>query len=146
MTRFALTLALALVLPAGALVAQDSPIEQRQALMKKNGDAAKAAGDMVKGEVPYNAEVAAQAMRVIVADMEEIPTLFPEGTETGFETAAKATIWTDRDGFEAAAAKLREDAEAAATAAGEGLEAFKVAFGRAAQNCNACHEEYRVSK
>lgn len=146
MTRFALALALALVLPAGALIARESPIEQRQELMKMNGRSAKTAGDMVKGEVPYDADAAAEAMRTIVADMEEFPTLFPEGTETGFETEAKATIWTDRDGFEAAAAKLREEAEAAAAAAEAGLEAFQVAFNQAAQNCRACHEEYRVRK
>lgn len=146
MTRFALTLALALVLPAGALVAQDSPIEQRQALMKKNGDAAKTAGDMVKGEVAYDADAAAEAMQTIAANMEELPTLFPEGSETGFETEAKETIWADREGFEARAAKLHEEAEAAAAAAEEGLDAFKVAFGTATQNCKACHDEYRVSR
>lgn len=146
MTRFALALALALVLPAGALVAQESPIEQRQALMKENSDAAKAAGNMVKGEVPYDADAAAEAMQTIAVNLEEFPTLFPEGTETGFETEAKATIWSDREGFEARAAKLHEEAAAAAAAAGEGLDAFKVAFGTATQNCKACHDEYRVSK
>jgi len=142
----ALGLALALVVPAGALLAQDSPIEERQALMKENGNLTKTAGEMAQGKTEYDAAEAKAAVEGIAANAEEFPTLFPEGSETGFETRAKPEIWSDWDEFEEISAKLHDDALAASAAADEGLDAFKVAFGTMAGNCKACHDEYRAPK
>ena len=128
---------------AGIAVGQDAPIPARQELMKMNGAAAKAASDMIKGTTPYDAVKAADAMKIIAANLEQFPSLFPPGSESGGDTKASAKIWEDMAGFEAAAAKLVADAKAAETAAADGLEAFKTAFGAVGADCGGCHEAYR---
>jgi cytochrome c556 len=127
---------------AGMAVGQDAPIPARQELMKMNGAAMKAASDMAKGTTPFDATAAADAMKIIAADMEQFPSLFPPGSESG-DTKASAKIWEDMAGFEAAAAKLVADAKAAETAAANGLEAFQTALGAVGANCGGCHEAYR---
>jgi cytochrome c556 len=81
-------------------------------------------------------------MKIIAANMEQFPSLFPPGSETG-DTKASAKIWEDMAGFEAAAAKLVTDAKAAEAVAADGLDAFKTAFGAVGANCGGCHEAYR---
>jgi cytochrome c556 len=81
-------------------------------------------------------------MKIIAANMEQFPSLFPPGSESG-DTKASAKIWEDMAGFEAASAKLVADAKAAETAAASGLDAFKTALGAVGANCGGCHEAYR---
>lgn len=137
-------LAFATTVSGGILLASDDPIAARQALMKEQSRAARLAGNMVKGEAPYDPEAAAQAAATIAANAEKVPSLFPEGTDTGFDTEAHPAIWENKAGFEAIAAKLAEDARAAQQAAAQGLESFRAAFAAMANNCRSCHEEYRV--
>jgi cytochrome c556 len=128
---------------AGMAIGQDAPIPARQELMKMNGAAAKAASDMIKGTTPYDAVKAADAMRIIASDMEEFPSLFPPGSESGGDTKASPKIWEDMAGFEAAAAKLAADAKTAEAAAANGVDAFKTAFAAVGADCGGCHETYR---
>ena len=121
------------------------PIPARQNLMKENGAAMKAAGAMAKGEQPFNEAEAAGAMGIIKANMEEFPDLFPPDSAEG-DTRASPKIWEDMDGFKAAAAKTVADAEAAEQAASQGLDAFKAAVGAVGQNCQSCHETYRLPR
>ena len=125
--------------------AQD-PIQTRQAAMKSVGGAAKQAGEMLKGEKPYDAEVALAAL----TKMNEVATVFadyfPEGSETGGDTTASPKIWEDMAGFQAAVAKFEADTAAAVAAAPADLDAFKTAFGAVGANCGTCHKAYRVSK
>jgi cytochrome c556 len=143
MTRFALTLALALVLPAGALVAQDSPIEQRQELMKNNGDQLGVAGNMLKGEADWDGAAAAAAMAKIAANAEELPPRFPEGTDTGFDTRALPIIWEDKDDFNQRLMELHERGLAAEEAAAGGMDQLRPVFSQVLDTCNGCHEKYR---
>jgi cytochrome c556 len=136
-------LAFGAVLATGAALGQDDPIAARQALMKANGAASKVAFDMVRGTTPFDAAKAMEAMKTIAADMEEFPTLFPEGSDQG-DTKASPAIWQNMDDFKALAAKLGADANAAAEAASGGLDAFKTAFGAVGQDCGACHQKYRM--
>jgi cytochrome c556 len=131
---------------AGIAHGADDPIAARQALMKKNGAAAKVAVGLIKGDTPYDAGKAAEAMKSLSADFTELPTLFPEGSETGDDTTASPEIWKDMAGFKALAAKAAADAEAAATAAAGGVDAFKTAFMAVGGDCQSCHEKYRVKK
>jgi cytochrome c556 len=128
---------------AGMAIGQDTPIPARQELMKMNGAAAKAASDMIKGTTPYDATKAADAMKIIASGIEEFPSLFPPGSESGGDTKASAKIWEDMAGFEAAAAKLAADAKAAEAAAANGVDAFKAAFAAVGADCGGCHETYR---
>jgi cytochrome c556 len=83
-------------------------------------------------------------MRHLEGTGSAFPFFFPDDSKTG-DTKAGPAIWEDRAGFEAAAAKLATDAKAAAEASKGGLDAFKAAFGAAAGNCKACHDEYRIN-
>ena len=72
-----------------------------------------------------------------------LPTLFPEGTDIS-GTRALATVWSDREGFEARAAAYRDAALELAKFAGEGnRQEASAAFKRMAGTCHACHETYR---
>ena len=72
-----------------------------------------------------------------------IPTMFPSGSTTP-ESEALPEIWSDRAGFEAAAAnmaaasaKLAELAKAGDTAG------FATQFGEVGKSCGACHTKFR---
>jgi len=72
--------------------------------------------------------------------------LFPEGSESGYDTEAKETIWTDREGFDARLADFAESVDAAIAAKPKDLEALKAAAGPVFKNCKGCHDDYRVEK
>ena len=69
---------------------------------------------------------------------------FPQGTETGYDTEAKSTIWTDRKGFNEKLALFDEKAMAAVAARPKTLEELDAVAGPVFKACKACHEDYRV--
>ncbi len=74
-----------------------------------------------------------------------IPTLFPPGSETGHNTKAKPDIWSDRAGFDKAAADFTAAAKKLADAAKSGDKAaFADAFKATGATCGACHKTYRA--
>ena len=123
---------------------KEDVIKMRQRLMDANGQAAKVAVTMARGDAPFDATIAAAVLLSISHDNDVLPNLFPAGTETG-ETKAGPAIWSDNAGFKALSAKMVTDAKAAADAAAQGIDAFKKAMGPVGQNCQACHEKYRQS-
>lgn len=131
---------------ASTAFASEDPISTRQNIMKSNGAAAGALFKMVKGEIEYDALTAELALREIFAGAVAFPTLFPEGSETGGDTRASPEIWKDKAGFEATALKLETAALAAIPAAKSGLDELKATLGSVAENCQACHEKYRLEK
>lgn len=142
--RIGVAFAVAGVLIAGMALGQDDPIAARKALMKRNGEEAKLAFQMVKGTTPFDATAAATAMNQLAADMEILPTLFPPGSETGGDTKASPDVFTNLDDIKARAAKLGTDAKAAAEAAAQGPDAFATAFNAINDSCSGCHEKYRL--
>lgn len=138
--------ALFLVLAVTPLVAGDSPQEQRHELMEKSKDAAKPVGGMLKGEVEFNAEQAMASFKAWVEVADQFGDLFPEGTETGYDTEAKKEIWTDRAGFDAELEKFADATNAAVAANPQSLEDLKAAAGPVFKTCKSCHEGYRVEK
>jgi cytochrome c556 len=127
-----------------ALAQQADIIKLRQRIMDTNGQAAKVAVGMLKGEIPYDATIAASAALSISHDLDVFPNLFPAGSDQG-ETKASPDIWTNMDDFKAIAAKMVSDAKAAADAAAQGKDAFSQAFDAVGGDCKACHEKYRKS-
>ncbi|MCE7029073.1 c-type cytochrome [Jiella avicenniae] len=132
-------------LVAGPALAQNlEAIKARQELMEDNGKAAKAAGAILKGEAEFSAEKATE----IFTQMHEVSVkfgdYFPEDSKTGGKTEAAPAIWEKPDEFEAALAKYQEDTKAAMDAAPQDVDAFKQAFGKVAQNCKGCHEDFRI--
>lgn len=154
--------------------AQDTPgpIKVRSQLMKMNGAAMGIASKMAKGEEPYDAAKAAEAMAIVARNMKTFAQLFPSdsadsapdaadvaaaikqlsaaypdlltqaATDDGV-TRAKAEIWQDFDTFKADAEKTATDAGAAEKAAAEGQESFQTALGMLGEDCGNCHETFR---
>ena len=130
---------------AGAAIAEQDPIAARRALMKADGDQAKIGASMMKGETPFDLD---KAHRVFAAFEEatKAPSLFPDNSKTGGDTAAKPEIWENTDDFKARLAKLGTDAKDALAKVND-LDSFKAAFGAIGKNdCGGCHEKYRIKK
>lgn len=137
---------LTVVLLAGAGVAQaEGPdlIEVRQAgqglvLGTFSGIRAVVAdkGDIKKLEQPAKA---LQRWALV------FPTLFPKGTETGHNTKALPTVWSDNAGFQKDALKFADAAGKLAEIAKTGdAEATAAQIKVVGQACAACHHEYRA--
>jgi cytochrome c556 len=127
-----------------AFAAQDDIIKMRQRLMDANGQAAKVAVSMIRGDLPFDAVIAAAVVSSISHDNSVFPDLFPKGSDQG-ETKAGPEIFAKNADFRALSAKMAKDAQAAAEAAAKGKDAFAAAFQVVGQNCQACHETYRKS-
>lgn len=134
------------ILGIGLAFAQGNPIKERQDIMKKNGDAMKLATDMAKGEKPFDAKAAGDAMKSIHGGIVKFVTLFPEGTETGGNTRAKPAIWKNKQDFTDWGKQLQEDTTKAQAAAASGLDAFKGAVADVGKTCSGCHDDYREPK
>jgi cytochrome c556 len=138
--------ALVLMLPMSQLLAGESPQEQRHELMENSKDAAKTVGGMLKGEAPFDAAAAMKSFETWAEIAGSFGDLFPQGTETGFDTEAKKEVWTDRAGFDAEMAKFSKAANAAVAANPQSLDELKAAAGPVFKSCKSCHETYRVEK
>ncbi len=140
--RFIVAAAALSLVAAGT--AHADPIVTRQKIMDSVGAAAKVGGETLKGNIPFNKDVANSVLATLLAASLTYRDYFPEGSQTGHDTHAKENIWTDRDGFIAANEKFAEAATAAVAAEPADLDAFKAAFGKVAENCKNCHETYRL--
>ncbi len=73
-----------------------------------------------------------------------IPDMFPDGTQTGRNTKAKADVWSDRAGFEKAAANFYTASEKLATLAeADDKAGFAAQFKETTAACGACHRQFR---
>ena len=144
------TLACALAAGGTALAQDASPgakaVLARQAHYK---ELQKTLGGMVgelRKDAPDKALVAADAAAA-KGLIQQLPTWFPKGSgpEAGVKTAAKAEIWTDAAGFDAAVTKAQAEAAKLADVAAAGdLDAIKAQARTLGAACNACHEKYRL--
>jgi cytochrome c556 len=144
MHAFKLSVVVLLCSFGASALAGESPQEQRHELMEGVGDAAKPVGGMLKEEVAFDAEVAMESFQTWAEAADLFGDLFPAGSETGYDTEARATIWSDRAGFENALAGFAEAVDAAIAAQPQDLEALNAAAGPVFEKCKACHEDYRV--
>jgi cytochrome c556 len=116
-----LRIAAALILLSGAAAAQIAPfdpIETRQAGFDQMAaiiGAMKAAVDAKESPKPL-----ADSAKALARWGKVIPTLFPPGSDTGHNTHAKPDIWSNRAGFDTAAADFSAAAEKLADAAATG--------------------------
>ncbi len=142
-----LGIAIALIGISAAAVAagqQDDIIKMRQRLMDSNGQAAKVAVSMLRGDIPFDATVAAAVANSISHDNAVVYDLFPDGSDKG-DTNAGLEAFSDKAGLKAISLKMVADAKAAADSAAKGKDAFAEAFKAVGANCQACHEKYRKS-
>jgi cytochrome c556 len=145
--NFASAIAAVAVVALGATVvlAQQDPIAARKALMKANGQGAGALAKMLKGEAPFDPAVAKKAFASFEDAAAKMPTLFPDNSKIGGETAASPKIWENMADVKARFVKLGNDAKAA-DASVKDLDSLKAAFSQLGKNCNDCHELYRLKK
>ena len=133
-------------LAVGAAIAQQDPIAARRSLMKANGDQAKVGASMMKGETPFDLDKARAIFSAFEDAAAKVPSLFPENSKTGGDTAADPKIWANMDDFKARFIKFGTDAKDA-LASVKDLDSFKAAFGTIGKNdCGGCHEKYRIKK
>ncbi|MEJ8566376.1 c-type cytochrome [Elongatibacter sediminis] len=130
-----------LTFPAAA---EEAPQEIRHELMESVGDAAEPLGGMLKGEREFDAEVAMESLRTFQQAAAEFGDLFPEGSDTGYDTEARSTIWSDRAGFETALASFGEAVDTAIAAQPQSLDELKPVAGAVFKQCKGCHEDYRI--
>jgi cytochrome c556 len=149
-------LVLAAGLTAGAALAQDNTaapttpggraVVARQAHYKELNGAFRAINEQLRSETPDKAAIGVGAgkMKALGADL---ASWFPKGSgpEAGVKTAAKVEIWTDAEGFAAAATKLQaETAKLADVAAAGDMDAIKAQVRATAGACKTCHDKYRA--
>ena len=124
-------------------VAPDNIIAGRQAAY----DLQSAVAAEMKAAVGSGADVKqyADSAKAMAAWGRAIPGMFPNGTEAGHNTKALPAVWSDRPGFEKAAASFVANAEKLqAAAAADDKPAFAEAFKTTAESCGACHRTYRA--
>ena len=136
----------AIALGLSAAIAQQDPIAARKALMKANGDQAKIGVAMIKGEAPFDIDKVHKIFATLEDAAAKMPSLFPDNSKEGGETAADPKIWANMDDVKARFAKFGVDAKDADAKVTD-LDSFKAAFGNIGKNdCGGCHEKYRIKK
>lgn len=144
-----LTVAVIMCGVAGNALAQRKPesvIKERQSLMTMQNWALRDLSMMVKGQRPYDKEVATRSAALLDATGKMIPEVISPGTgpESGVKTRARPEIWTDPEkfkqalaGFQAEIPKLNEAAQAGT------VDALRGAFSSVLKGCDGCHESFR---
>ncbi len=121
----------------------DNVIQQRQARMKEMGVQMKVGADMAKGTIAFDTAKAAEIFKSLQTNMDGFVGLFPPGSDKG-DTKAPENVWTDRAGFEAAAASFEKSvAEGVANGATDEAS-FKTAFAAAGEGCRSCHQTFKM--
>jgi cytochrome c556 len=124
--------------------AQAPEIAARQDLMKANGAAMRVLVPMIRGEAPWNAAAAGQAVATVQSDAEKAKGLFPAGSLAD-NSRAMPSIWERKADFEAIFDRQRAIAANLVRLASAGDEAgFKAGFPALAETCAAmCHGPFR---
>ena len=145
-SMFAVASIAAVALGVSVAVAQQDVIKERKDIMKGNGDQAKIGAAMAKGEAPFDLAAAQKVFATFADAAGKMPSLFPDNSKTGEDTAALPKIWEDVADFKARFVKFGDDAKAA-QASVKDLDTFKAAFGDIGKNdCGGCHQLYRAKK
>ena len=132
-------------LPAAAQYRNaDAAIKYRQSAMYLQSNHMARLFAMIKGDVPFDAKVAAENIEVVALLNSRVQfAAFIEGSDKG-NTRAKPEIWTEKDKFAARVAKSQEDVLKLAAAGKTGnLDQIKAAAGAVGESCKACHDAYQ---
>ena len=100
---------------------------------------------MMRGRIPFDAAEFARRAERVAAIAPQLLEGFPEGSNAGAETEAKAEIWTDFADFTAKMKDLERESAALASIAKAGDEAaIKDQFAKTGGACKACHDKYKT--
>jgi len=138
-------LPISITLLVSGLALADDPILERQDLMEHMKDEAlKPMIGMTRGAVPFDAATVMTALQHMRRVADEAPALFPEGSDTGHDTEARATIWEDPEGFEQKFSDFGAAVDAGIAAAPASVEELDPALKKILGTCKGCHDNYRV--
>ncbi len=128
---------------ATAALAQGNVIAERRAGLKRMGEHLTAMKVVADARGPGTQFVG--TIEEMIAFYQGLPGRFPPGTESGGETKALPTIWSDPVGFSGASADTVSKLTAlrVAAAGGDGA-AFQTAWQAVGPTCGACHRTYRA--
>ncbi|MEH2483742.1 cytochrome c556 [Nitrobacteraceae bacterium AZCC 2146] len=137
----------ALLLGAGAVMAQQDVVKERQTLMKANGRSLGAVlGAMAKGDKPYDQAAVDAALNALDDTARKLPTLFPDSTKglkAEGDYSASPKIWEDKVGFNAHIASFSK-VVTEAKAKIKDLDTLKATAGGIGKECGGCHETFRL--
>ena len=123
-------------------------VDARALHFKDLGGSFKSVRDQLRADRP-NLTLVELSVKEVAYAAAELPRWFPVGTgpETGLEMRAFAEIWTDADGFAAAAERFRAAAAQLQSAAeASDLDALKARARLVGQACGGCHDTYRAEE
>ena len=140
---FALLTGIFLLSVTPQVFAQDDIIKARKKLMKSNNKTKKALGKAVKA-MDYAA--IESGTKVILANMDKLPTLLPKGS-TAKNSRALKTIWSDREGVKENIGWVKNSAKnLAAAAAVKDADLVKLEYQAVFTACSQCHRSYRKGR
>lgn len=130
-----------------AVDAQQDPIQARDELMRIQGRHGYGAlPRIVRGQDPYDQAKVDQAFADFASTSQKLPPLWPENSKpTGpvGDFNASLKIWENKADFDARLAKFSKDI-AEHRGKVTDLDSLKASFAVIRQNCDSCHEIYRV--
>lgn len=130
----------------GVPLAQAASVEEtiaaRQANFKRMDDLM----DQIKAVIASGrpASEASEAAKEVAERGRRIAGYFPDGTQSGGKTKARAEIWSNPAGFETAATGFVTQADRLASLAGGSQTALADQFKQTAAACGACHRNFRA--
>lgn len=124
--------------------AVERAVEYRQGIMNVYAYNVTAMGDMVKGEIDFDAAAFVRHAKDLAAAAQlDVLAGFPEDSIND-ESDANDTVWLDWDKFQAKHRALQEQsAKLAELTAGGEESAMKEQFGKTAKTCKGCHDDFK---
>jgi cytochrome c556 len=153
-TKLALALTAIVSISAGGVLAQAKmsagarAAHARHENFEKMGKAFKSLTDELKKDAPDKALIAANAATIKTLTG-QLPGWFPKGSgvEARPKSEAKAEIWSDPQGFSAAASNVQVEASKLNLLAQAGnMAAIPAQVKATGAACGACHKKYRIEK
>ena len=133
-------------LEALAQAKPDVLVKQRQAAMTLQGKYLGPIGGMLKGNIPYNADVVA-VNATFLENLARMPWDGFDPSTKGEKSKAKPEVFTDSAKFKAAADTLEaETAKLGAAARAKNEAGVRASFGGVAKACGSCHDAFRVKQ
>ena len=123
---------------------KDKDVMARMKLMSSMADNMKVIGMMLKQKIPFEQEIAVNAIKEISRLATETPDTFKKNS-TDPKSEAKPNIWAEFDNFTEISLKLATDANSLA-ASFQSFENLKPALGQLSKSCKTCHTSYREKK
>lgn len=124
--------------------ASSDNVKNRQNAMQQVRESIKVLFPMAKGKTEYDDFVVISMLDQMLNAAKPYASYFPIEQESVAHSEAAETIWTDRSGFNQSINKFIDDIEFALNAEPENLDDFKPMFAKITNNCQSCHQVYRM--